>query len=151
MVIIMTENKEYAVKGNNIYSVYMGRLNIEFKSKQDAELCCKLLNKKNDEYQVYIDKLDSILKWYKEYYGETILQTRLNSGDRLMTENKRLKMSLSDISKVINLIRHKIQDDEEAKAVIMLLELEKIINELEMGHYDLIVGSYTKIVKDRIE
>jgi hypothetical protein len=68
-----------------------------------------------------------------------------------MTENKRLKMSLSDISKVINLIRHKIQDDEEAKAVIMLLELEKIINELEMGHYDLIVGSYTKIVKERIE
>ena len=67
-----------------------------------------------------------------------------------MTENKRLKMSLSDISKVINLIRHKIQDDEEAKAVIMLLELEKIINELEMGHYDLIVGSYTKIVRDRI-
>jgi hypothetical protein len=44
-----------------------------------------------------------------------------------MTENKRLKMSLSDISKVINLIIHKIQDDEEAKAVIMLLELEKII------------------------
>jgi hypothetical protein len=68
-----------------------------------------------------------------------------------MTENKRLKMSLSDISKVINLIRHKIQDDEEAKAVIMLLELEKIINELEMGHYDLVVGSYTKIVKERIE
>lgn len=67
-----------------------------------------------------------------------------------MTE-KRLKMSLSDISKVINLIRHKIQDDEEAKAIIMLLELEKIIDELNMGHYDLIVGSYTKIVKDRIE
>jgi hypothetical protein len=68
-----------------------------------------------------------------------------------MTENKRLKMSLSDISKVINLIIHKIQDDEEAKAVIMLLELEKIIDALEMGHYDLIVGSYTKIVKERIE
>lgn len=67
-----------------------------------------------------------------------------------MTE-KRLKMSLSDISKVINFIRHKIQDDEEAKAIIMLLELEKIIDELEMGHYDLIIGSYTKIVKDRIE
>ena len=67
-----------------------------------------------------------------------------------MTE-KRLKMSLSDISKVINIIRHKIQDDEEAKAIIMLLELEKIIDELNMGHYDLIVGSYTKIVKDRIE
>jgi len=67
-----------------------------------------------------------------------------------MTE-KRLKMSLSDISKVINLIRHKIQDDEEAKAIIMLLELEKIIDELDMGYYDLIVGSYTKIVKDRIE
>ena len=66
-----------------------------------------------------------------------------------MTE-KRLKMSLSDISKVINLIRHKIQDDEEAKAIIMLLELEKIIDELNMGHYDLIVGSYTKIVKERI-
>lgn len=68
-----------------------------------------------------------------------------------MTENKRLKISLSDISKVINLIRHKIQDDEEVKAILMLLELEKIIDELNMGHYDLIVGSYTKIVKDRIE
>ena len=68
-----------------------------------------------------------------------------------MTETERLKMSLTDISKVINLIRHKIQDDEEAKAIIMLLELEKIIDELNMGHYDLIVGSYTKIVKERIE
>ena len=64
---------------------------------------------------------------------------------------KRLKISLSDISKVINLIRHKIQDDEEVKAMLMLLELEKIIDDLEMGHYDLIVGGYTKIVKERIE
>lgn len=77
MVIVMTENKEYAVKGNNIYSVYIGRLNIEFKTNEDAELCCKLLNKKNDDNQAYIDKLDSIFKWYEEYYGETILQTRL--------------------------------------------------------------------------
>jgi hypothetical protein len=76
---MMTENEEFAVKGNNIYSIYLGRLNIEFKSKQDAELCCKFLNKKNDECQIYIDKLDSILKWYREHYGETILETRLNT------------------------------------------------------------------------
>lgn len=64
---------------------------------------------------------------------------------------KRLKMSLGDIGKVINIIRHTLQDDKEAKAIIMLLELEKILDELERGHYDLIVGSYTKIVKDRID
>lgn len=64
---------------------------------------------------------------------------------------KRLKMSLGDIGKVLNIIRHTIQDDKEAKAIIMLLELEKILDELERGHYDLIVGSYTKIVKDRID
>lgn len=64
---------------------------------------------------------------------------------------KRLKMSLGDIGEVLNIIRHTIQDDKEAKAIIMLLELEKILDELERGHYDLIVGSYTKIVKDRID
>ena len=52
-------------------------LNIEFKTKLDAKLCCKLCNQMDKENQEYVDKLNEIFKWYKEYYGETILDTRM--------------------------------------------------------------------------
>lgn len=68
-----------------------------------------------------------------------------------MSNNERLKVSLSDIGKIINIILHKVQDGENVKAILMLLELEKIIDELDKGYYDLIIGSYTKIVKEKIE
>ena len=55
-------------------------LNIEFKTKTDAKLCCKLCNQMEKENQEYIDKLDEIFKWYKEYYGETILDTRMGGN-----------------------------------------------------------------------
>ena len=71
-------------------------LNIEFKTKTDAKLCCKLCNQMDKHQQEYIDKLDEIFKWYKEYYGETILDTRMGWNDdnkisKLEKENEQLK------------------------------------------------------------
>ena len=73
----MTENKRFTTYGNRIKR--NGKLlNIEFKTKTDAKLCCKLCNQMDKHQQEYIDKLDEIFKWYKEYYGETILDKSIN-------------------------------------------------------------------------
>lgn len=71
-------------------------LNIEFKTKTDAKLCCKLCNQMDKHQQEYIDELDEIFKWYKEYYGETILDTKMGWNDnnkisKLKKENEELK------------------------------------------------------------
>lgn len=74
-------------------------LNIEFKTKTDAKLCCKLCNQMDKHQQEYIDKLNEIFKWYKDYYGETILDTRMGWNDdnkisKLEKENEQLKAQL---------------------------------------------------------
>lgn len=61
-----------------------------------------------------------------------------------MTE-KRLEITFKDLEEVIDLIRKRIVDNDEAHAIIMLREFEKILDGLDMGKYDLVVGSYTSI------
>lgn len=83
----MTENKRFTSWGNRIKR--NGKLlNIEFKTKTDAKLCCKLCNQMDKHQQEYIDELNEIFKWYKDYYGETILDTRMGWND----DNKILKL-----------------------------------------------------------
>jgi len=71
----MTE-KQFTTWGNRIKRNGT-LLNIEFKTKLDAKLGCKLLNQMIKHQQEYIEHIDEINKWYKEYYGETILDTKL--------------------------------------------------------------------------
>ena len=91
----MTENKRFTSWGNRIKR--NGKLlNIEFKTKTDAKLCCKLCNQMDKHQQEYIDELNEIFKWYKDYYGETILDTRMGWNDdnkilKLEKENEQLK------------------------------------------------------------
>lgn len=91
----MTENKRFTTWGNRIKR--NGKLlNINFETKTDAKLCCKLCNQMDKDNQEYIDELNEIFKWYKEYYGETILDTKMgwnedNKISKLEKENERLK------------------------------------------------------------
>lgn len=52
-------------------------LNIEFKTRMDSKLCCKLLNQMDKEKLEYLEKVDELNKWHEEHYGCTILQERL--------------------------------------------------------------------------
>lgn len=98
----MTE-KRFTSWGNRIKR--NGKLlNIEFKTKTDAKLCCKLCNQMDKHQQEYIDELNEIFKWYKDYYGETILDTRMGWNDdnkisKLEKENEQLKQQLFETSK----------------------------------------------------
>ena len=96
----MTE-KRFTSWGNRIKR--NGKLlNIEFKTNTDAKLCCKLCNQMDKHQQEYIDELNEIFKWYKEYYGETILDTRMGWNDnnkisKLEKENEQLKQQLKEL------------------------------------------------------
>ena len=100
----MTEER-FTSCGNNIERD--GKLlNIEFKTKTDAKLCCKLCNQMDKHQQEYIDKLNEIFKWYKDYYGETILDTRMGWNDnnkisKLEKENEQLKKELESFKPII--------------------------------------------------
>lgn len=107
-------------------------LNIEFKTKLDAKLCCKLCNQMDKDQQEYIDNLDEIFKWYKEYYGETILDTRMGWNDnnkisKLEKENEQLK---SIIKEVIELLSEEVDvfsdkaTEHDINAYIELKELD---------------------------
>lgn len=81
-------------------------LNIEFKTKTDAKLCCKLCNQMDKQQQEYIDKLAEIFKWYKDYYGETILDTRMGWNDnnkisKLEKEKEQLKQRIKELEQEI--------------------------------------------------
>lgn len=81
-------------------------LNIEFKTKTDAKLCCKLCNQMDKDNQEYIDELDEIFKWYKDYYGETILDTKMGWNDnnkisKLKKENEQLKSDNFNLNKSV--------------------------------------------------
>jgi len=82
-------------------------LNIEFKTKLDAKLCCKLCNQMDKHQQEYIDKLNEIFKWYKEYYGETILDTKMGWNDnnkisKLKKENEQLKQQCKHFMEMLD-------------------------------------------------
>lgn len=100
----MTE-KRFTSWGNKIKR--NGKLlNIEFKTKTDAKLCCKLCNQMDKYQQVYIDELDELFKWYKEYYGETILDTRMGWNEdnkilKLEKENEELKEQIKELEQEI--------------------------------------------------
>ena len=101
----MTE-KRFTSGGNRIKR--NGKLlNIEFKTKTDAKLCCKLCNQMDKHQQEYIDKLNEIFKWYKEYYGETILDTRMGWNDdnkisKLEKENEQLKSTIKEVTELLS-------------------------------------------------
>ena len=100
-------------------------LNIEFKTKLDAKLCCKLCNQMDKENQEYVDKLNEIFKWYKEYYGETILDTRMGWNDnnkisKLGKENEQLKKRIKELE---------IENQGQSDAIDGLQEM--------MAHYNL--------------
>ena len=119
----MTE-KRFTSWGNRIKR--NGKLlNIEFKTKTDAKLCCKLCNQMDKYQQEYIDKLDEIFKWYKEYYGETILDTRMGWNDnnkisKLGKENEQLKKRIKELE---------IENQGQSDAIDGLQEM--------MAHYNL--------------
>ena len=119
----MTEER-FTSCGNNIERD--GKLlNIEFKTKTDAKLCCKLCNQMDKHQQEYIDELDEIFKWYKDYYGETILDTRMGWNDnnkisKLEKENEQLKIRnkgkqafINKQDKIIRLLYNQCKDFKE--------------------------------------
>ena len=104
-------------------------LNIEFKKKTDAKLCCKLCNQMDKHQQEYIDKLDEIVKWYKEYYGETILDTRMGWNDnnkisKLEKVNEQLKQ---DNDNLIHLLENQSMIIQELHSKLMHYELKEPI------------------------
>lgn len=93
-------------------------LNIEFKTKTDAKLGCKLCNQMDKQQQEIINELDDVCKWYKDYYGETILDTRMGWNDdnkisKLEKENEELKELLELISRA-----HSFTKEESVKEIL---------------------------------
>lgn len=125
----MSENKRFTTWGNRIKR--NGKLlNINFETKTDAKLCCKLCNQMDKDNQEYIDELDEIFKWYKEYYGETILDTKMgwnedNKISKLKKENEQLK-------KVMNELKDMLQADMDTGVRSYPLQLsEYLVSALE--------------------
>lgn len=52
-------------------------LNINFETKNDALLCCKLLNRQYRDYDEIVERLDDVFKWHKEHYGKSVLDEKL--------------------------------------------------------------------------
>ena len=89
----MTENK-FVTFGKRINR--NGKLlNINFETKSDALLCCKLLNQQDREYDNVAEKLDDVFKWHKEHYGKTILDEKLEFKSNCEKEVMRLKNTLT--------------------------------------------------------
>ena len=98
-------------------------LNIEFKTKLDAKLCCKLCNQMDKDNQEYIDELDEIFKWYKEYYGETILDTKMRWNEdnkilKLEKENEKLKNKLKFFMELNKPYGDIIKENEQLKQLL---------------------------------
>jgi len=84
-------------------------LNIEFKTKVDAKLGCKLCNQMDKETQEFVDKVNELNKWHKDHYGKTILDERLEfkspcekENDKLKKENKELKKQVDEMINIFN-------------------------------------------------
>ena len=104
----MTENKRFTAWGNRIKRNGT-LLNIEFKTKVDAKLGCKLCNQMDKETQEFVDKVNELNKWHKDHYGKTILDERLEfkspcekENDKLKKENKELKKQVDEMINIFN-------------------------------------------------
>ena len=75
-------------------------LNINFETKIDAKLCCKLLNQIYKEKWDHIKKVDELTKWHKEHYGKSILDERLEFKSPCEKENEQLKKEIGRITKI---------------------------------------------------
>lgn len=69
-------------------------LNIDFKTKFDAKLGCKLCNQMDKETQEFVDKVNELNRWHKDHYGKTILEERLEFKSPCEKENEQLKQKL---------------------------------------------------------
>lgn len=70
-------NKGYLCRGKRIIDLYVGLpLNIHFASREDAKLCCNLLNEKQKTIDCLNDNITRIDKWHTERYGLSIIETR---------------------------------------------------------------------------
>ena len=114
-------------KNNEMYTAWRERikrngtlLNIEFKTKDDAKLCCKLLNQQDNDISYYINHLNEIFKWHKEHYGKSILDERLEFKSDCEKENELLKK-------------------ENVKLKERIKELEKEVNSLSYGEADWLI------------
>ena len=113
-------------------------LNIEFKTKTDAKLCCKLCNQMDKDNQEYIDELNDIFKWYKEYYGENILDTKMGWNDnnkisKLEKENEQLKQSNEDARHLIwetDEMCNVFDNDLNVNSTISVEDVVDLLNEL---------------------
>lgn len=68
--------------------------------------------------QEYIDKLNEIFKWYKDYYGESILDTRMGWNDdnkisKLEKENEQLKKENKKLKYHLNRTEKELQEYKE--------------------------------------
>lgn len=73
-------------------------LNINFETKVDAKLCCKLLNQMDDEKWEYLEKVAELTSWHKEHYGKSILDERLEFKSPCEKENERLIKMLDNVA-----------------------------------------------------
>ena len=124
----MTEER-FTSCGNNIERD--GKLlNIEFKTKTDAKLCCKLCNQMDKHQQEYIDKLNEIFKWYNDYYGETILDTRMGWNDnnkisKLEKENEQLRQRNTNQYNQLTELWEIIEEENWEKLIAMKKQLKE--------------------------
>lgn len=98
----MTKNKEMYTPEGNWIKRNDTLLNIEFKTKDDAKLCCILLNQQDNDISYYINHLDEIFKWHKEHYGKSILDERLEFKSDCEKENELLKQQLNEMIDIFN-------------------------------------------------
>lgn len=136
---MMTE-KRFTTWGNRIKR--NGKLlNINFETKTDAKLCCKLCNQMDKDNQEYIDELDEIFKWYKEYYGETILDTKMEWNDdnkisKLKKENEQLKKEIIAIEKRADKVYDENEQLKQSNKEAVDLISEAIVEALDGARYN---------------
>ena len=112
----MSEDKRFTTWGDRIKRDG-NLLNIEFNTKTDAKLCCKLLNQMDKDSQEYVDKLNEIYKWHKEHYGKSILAERLEFKSDCEKENERLKKENEELKNAI-ISKIMYEEDLESFAII---------------------------------
>ena len=105
----MTEKKRFTVLGNSIKKNGI-LLNIEFKTKNDAVLCCKLLNQQDKDYDEIAERLDDVFKWHKEHYGKSVLDEKLEFKSDCEKNVIKLKNTLANRSEQVEYADYLIYD-----------------------------------------
>jgi hypothetical protein len=126
-------------KNNKMYTAWGERikrngtlLNIEFKTKVDARLCCKLLNQQDNDISYYINHLNEIFTWHKEHYGKSILDERLEFKSDCEKENELLKKENDDLKKENKELKDKNSQLQETLAFRsnQLALMERLVDDL---------------------